>query len=38
MRRINPEPTRRVREIAIEEVTIEELLLQMNRTQTFFKR
>ena len=37
MRRISPEPTRRMREIAIEEVTVEDLLLQKNRTQKNFK-
>ena len=34
-RRIGPKPIKRMREIAIEEVTVEGLLLQMNRTQIF---
>lgn len=38
MRKIDPEPTRRMKEIAIEEVTIGDLPLKMNRTRIFFER
>ena len=38
MRIIDPEPIRRMREIAIEEVTVEGLLLQMIKTQIFSER
>ena len=37
-RRIGPEPTRRMREVAIEEVIVEDLLLRMNKTKIFFER
>ena len=37
MRRIGPKAIWKMREIAIEEVTAEGLLLQMNRTQIFEK-
>ena len=37
-RRIGLEPTRRIREIAIEGVTVEDRLLHMKQTQIFYRK